>query len=579
MPLWLEIKWRRENGHDLFSTTQTRHIVMNSKKIFLRFGSILLFFSILIAIPFLLPALQSLDILNSGSEEESDLGSIPTPSIEITVAEVSTSSNLNLEPDQNPTAVVVEVLQEASPTAPPMPTTGAVSDNSVEVNVEDDPEMTTESKLDPNRSIFGYEFGSISEAHGLEQMYAAGAEWVRRDIWWANIEPQKGNYNWARMRTIEEEFLLAASRDMRVIVMVRGTPSWAQADYPYNRPCGRIRQSELGAFAAFMRALVERYSNAPYFVRYWEIWNEPDVDPVFIGSGNEWMGCWGDIDDPYYGGETYAEMLKVVYPEVKAANPEAQLLVGGLLLDCDPIHIPSYREECDASKFMEGILLGGGGPYFDGISFHAYDYNGDALGVFGNLNWDSYSDRTGPVLIAKANYLKGLLEAYDAPGKFLINTETAVLCHTGNRRTCETTKAIYTVQTYVAAYVVGLEANLWYFWQERDGGLLRSSLAILPAYETYTFANRQLTGSKYLKEITDYLPTVRTYAFEAEYIRLWVLWSVDGGTYEVALPENPTVVQDAFGESLSIQNRITVGPIPVYVKWFKSDLWKHLSME
>ena len=45
------------------------------------------------------------------------------------------------------------------------------------------------------------------------------------------------------------------------------------------------------------------------------------------------FGCWDDPEDAYYGGEYYAEMLKVVYPVIKEADPEAKVLFGGLLYE------------------------------------------------------------------------------------------------------------------------------------------------------------------------------------------------------------------------------------------------------
>ncbi len=57
------------------------------------------------------------------------------------------------------------------------------------------------------------------------------------------------------------------------------------------------------------------------------------------------FGCWGDPNDKtYYGGEYYAEMLKRAYPAVKAANPQAIVLNGGLLLDCDPRYPPPGKD-------------------------------------------------------------------------------------------------------------------------------------------------------------------------------------------------------------------------------------------
>jgi hypothetical protein len=302
-------------------------------------------------------------------------------------------------------------------------------------------------------------------------------------------------------------------------------------------------------------------------VEYWEIWNEPDVDPSLIPPGNEWMGCWGELDDPYYGGEYYAELLKVIYPAIKAANPEAQVLVGGLLLDCDPVNVPEHKPDCNPSKFLEGILVNGGGDYFDGVSFHAYDANHSWLGGYYNSNWHSEADTTGPVLLAKVAYLKELLERYEVYGKDLINTEAAVLCLYGEMSVCEMTKAYYVVHSYVSAYSVGLKANLWYFWMERQAGLFEVDLTPLPSYDTYSFAQKQLTNATYVDEVKDFLPSVRCYEFTRGEDRFWVIWSLDGEGHVIPLPVTPTAIFDAFGNSLSPSDSIEVEVMPLYIEW------------
>jgi hypothetical protein len=57
---------------------------------------------------------------------------------------------------------------------------------------------------------------------------------------------------------------------------------------------------------------------------------------------------------------------------LKAANPQARILTGSLLLDCDPFHGPEGRD-CSSAHFLEGILQAGGRAYFDGVAFQAAD--------------------------------------------------------------------------------------------------------------------------------------------------------------------------------------------------------------
>jgi hypothetical protein len=311
--------------------------------------------------------------------------------------------------------------------------------------------------------------------------------------------------DWSTMADMENEFLSAASKGMHIILIMRSTPTWAQqisGSY-----CGPIRSDALVAFGNFMHDLVGRYGVPPYNIKYWEIWNEPDAK---FQTGDNVYGCWGDENDPYYGGQYYAQVLQAVYPQIKAANPNAQVLIGGLLLDCNP-NIQGACSNNKPPKFLEGILLNNGGPYFDGVSFHAYDYYGSALGQYSNSAWNSSWSTTGPAMIAKANYLKNLLANYGVAGKFLMNTEAGFLSDANCDGTFENTKAYYLAQVYASAIVQGLRANVWYsVFGWRCSGLLNPDFSPRPAYSALQFARSELPHAAFLKEITDH-PGVNGY--------------------------------------------------------------------
>jgi hypothetical protein len=334
----------------------------------------------------------------------------------------------------------------------------------------------------------------------------------------------------------------------------------------------------LAVFADFMHDLVNRYSQPPYLVKYWEIGNEPDIDPGLVPPESG-IGCWGDLNDEYYGGGYYAEMLKVVYPQIKAADPDAQVLVGGLLLDCDPANPPEVKvgsgtyKDCSSSRFIEGILRNGGGDYFDAISFHAYDYYYRALGKYGHPGWHSAWDTTGPVASAKANYLRGLLSQYGHPEKYLMNTEVAILCgNTGNESICKTeefarTKANYLAQVNAAAQAEGLRTNIWFSltgW--RASGLVKGNLEPLPAYQAYQTSVIRLAKAVFSNDLTAF-PQVKGYEFVREGTVVWVLWSLDGEPHPVQLPSPPNAIYDVFGQLLLSDQNLTITLDPVYIEW------------
>jgi hypothetical protein len=362
---------------------------------------------------------------------------------------------------------------------------------------------------------------------------------------------------------------------LEVILIVRETPAWAR-QLP-GLGCGPILQEKLPAFAAFMRDAVTRYSAPPYNVKYWEMWNEPDVARQFVAPGFV-FGCWGDNNDAYYGGRYYAEMLKAIYPQMKAADSQSQVLIGGLLSDCDPVNPPEEPvgsgrfKDCRPSQFLEGALENGAGDYFDGVSFHAYDYYWSELGVYQNPNWHSSWDVTGPVVIAKTRYFRDLLAAYGHPEKFLMNTEVALICgRDGTEPSCQTaefdlTKAYYVPQAYASALAEGLTANVWYsLFGWRGSQLLGFENRPLPVYDAYRFAASQFRGATYTGDL-DQFPGVKGYEISRDNVRVWIVWSLDGQPHTVQLPSLPTAIYDVFGATLTASQEVTVTLAPIYIE-------------
>ncbi len=81
-------------------------------------------------------------------------------------------------------------------------------------------------------------------------------------------------------------------------------------------------------------------------IRYWEIWNEPDLNQFWSGTVKE-----------------YYRLLEVAYQTVQAADPEATVMLGGL----------AFFEK---QNWLSDLLAQTGGDpakaYFDVFSFHYY---------------------------------------------------------------------------------------------------------------------------------------------------------------------------------------------------------------
>ena len=421
----------------------------------------------------------------------------------------------------------------------------------------------------PWQNVFGITLYTLDDAGGLPQAAQAGTVWTRNEFIWKTIEPSPGDRFWNT--ELEQGLINAESLGVEPIMLIGGTPGWA-LKLGYN--CGAVDADMFDELAQFAYDLVKRYSVPPYNIRYWELWNEPDA------AGT--LGCWGDPSDTeYYGGYYYGQMIQAVYPRMKEADPKAQVLVGGLLLDCDPENPPGGKD-CTPSKFLKGILESGGGSYFDGVSFHAYDFY-YSRGVYGNGNWHSSSGTTGPVSIAKAEYLRRVLSEYGYSRKYLMNTETAVFWGENELTVCdapqeylpdiEFTKVNYLIHSYAVAVAEGWKANIWYSaFGVRCSGLLNADLSPKAGLYAYEFAQQKLGEAVFVRQIREY-DGVMGYEYEIPGRRLWVVWSLDGLAHTLGLPRLPVEVNKIGENGLPVNEPLsltaTIDQSPIFIEFSK----------
>ena len=290
---------------------------------------------------------------------------------------------------------------------------------------------------------------------------------------------------------VDEGSLLRANQNgLHVIAAVKYTPDWAQK-YP-GSACGPIKNTAFAEFAEFLTEVVNRYKSPPYNIKYWELGNEIDAP---LSEGRSVFGCWGDASDPYFGGEYYAQMLQVAYPAIKAADPQAQVLLGGLLLD-NPNEIPYTM-----TRFFEGVLRGGGGPFFDLVNFHSYSYFTGTPGLIYNPNWPGSST----ALPEKVAFLKTVLNRYGWGHKPLINTEVALYCDV-NTDPCLETQAVFTAKAYAEGIALGLHGLVYYALksEHRLTGLLRPDNTPRPSYLAFKTAAAFLTHARYRGPVAGY---------------------------------------------------------------------------
>ena len=108
--------------------------------------------------------------------------------------------------------------------------------------------------------------------------------WNRAVFRWNDIEPAPGVFDWS---TADD--LVRAARELgyELLVNLEDTPGWANGGKPPNYP-----PDDPETWRAFVRAAVKRYTHfegSPYSVRYWAVWNEPNLPIFFHGTMRDYV--------------------------------------------------------------------------------------------------------------------------------------------------------------------------------------------------------------------------------------------------------------------------------------------------
>lgn len=373
----------------------------------------------------------------------------------------------------------------------------------------------------------------------LQRTSDLDARWVRLNgkISWRDLQPNEGDKiddeTWEQLSAFEAELRALKSAGITPIIIVDDSPHWATI---YPSSCAAISEDKFDAFADFMRQLVQRYSAAEYNVHHWELGNEPDIDPKFVPVDN-FYGCWGDVDDPYYGGRHYGNMLKSVTPVIKAADSSASVWIGGLLLDNPNTTDPYYGRP---ELFLEGILAAGAGPYFDIVGYHAYmGFNNQIVDQDNGVVTSSWYSLGGSVL-GKAKFLQQTLDRYGIQKPLFVN-EFALNCpgYCALGDTFWQMQASQLVRSMVRGVSNGLMGFAWFTldgpgW--RNGGLLDSNQAPRLAYDAYQQLTKQLRSSKYSR-VVDYGPGIEAYEYLQSTTVVHVVWAEEDENDTIEIPE------------------------------------------
>jgi len=183
----------------------------------------------------------------------------------------------------------------------------------------------------------------------VEAIARAGFIWVRQPFYWAEIEAERGVFDFSRYDPIVAA--VAAQPSLRLVAVLESTPAWArrrEASGHFFAPPANMEH-----FARFARTLAARYADQ---IDFYQIWDEPNLQER-----------WGGLDPQP---AAYTAMLAAAYPAIKANDLNATVIAAGLA----PTVEQGPRNISDLS-YLRALYAYGANQYFDAAAAKPYGFN------------------------------------------------------------------------------------------------------------------------------------------------------------------------------------------------------------
>lgn len=267
----------------------------------------------------------------------------------------------------------------------------------------------------------------------------AGIKWVRLVHRWNKIEIEKGKYQLDKNDMLVE---LSGRHNINILGEIDGSPEWA--------PDSKDNIKNIEDWKKFVKKVVTHYKGR---IRYWQIWNEPDIQKFWKGTPEE-----------------YINLQKISYEVIKEVDPSIKVLSAGL--------------DGNGEKYLDKLLDLNLASYCDIIAFHPYA-NSPEKSVERVKNFLS--------IMGKHNVKKPLWFTE-------IGWQTGGWVQGPGVVKDEETKALYLKKAY-ALLKPYAEAIFWYQAVERPKmyGLIEfenGNLKTMPAYWSYKEITSQSAGEK-----------------------------------------------------------------------------------
>lgn len=389
---------------------------------------------------------------------------------------------------------------------------------------------------------------------------AIGVRWSREQISWASYDLDWGpGFFDARIsKLVNDGFLvygmLSTTPDR---FSTQACKDWADA---HGYPRYFCPPANMADWAAWVGEVVERYDGDGYLdapgsprIPYWEIWNEPDV-----------MNTWLPAPDP----AAYTDMLCRSYQTIKAADPTAKVIVGGL----------SDFDTVGRDGFMDAVVAHGGWPCFDILGYHFYDF--PYMPEWPGQVWNMPS---------VADMVVNWIEAHGGGREVWANEFGWSTCtNCGGNGNTEDEQANYIVRAHPLLMDHGIDHLDLFYLKDIQGGMgtpymemaiLRPDYSAKPAYTAYgvmmeRIGNASFAGHGQLYAVSDSLSDRHDYIYVGPGgVLTDIIWQLQGQTacafwVESGVTQVHLYSRDGAHQVLTPSGgyvTVNVSPSPIYV--------------
>lgn len=352
----------------------------------------------------------------------------------------------------------------------------------------------------------------------IESLKQAGITSIRDEVGWGSVEREKGKL--VMPERYDAYVRKAAAKGLDVLLIL----DYANGFYDDG---DRPRSPEaIEGFCRYAEFVVRHFGKD---VRLYEIWNEWDIGIGLPERHNK----GGSAQD-------YVELLKAVYPRIKAVDPGVTVIAG------------ASTSGAVKKGWLEDVVKLGALDFCDAISIHSYNYS------------DKFPERGPEACSAWMTGVQEMLrtrnDGKDVP--FYV-TEMGWPTHVGKHGTEPELSASYLARLYLLARTSPSFAGIWWYDFQDDGwnpqynednfGLVRPDLTPKPAYHVMADIAPVVAGGEFVRRVDTKDENLWILRFKVGSKDCWALWSADDMDRQVILQtesaDRPVMIQQTGSDA------------------------------